>query len=77
MLQRPVLGAEFTLQAMSVDVTSVTGELLCGRRTQNEPWSTLLTHISWKVACPATYVNADASRAAENNILTRDSKRSD
>lgn len=44
----------------------MTGELLWGRRTQDEPWSTPLIHSSWKVAWAA----AEATREAANASLT-------
>ena len=50
------------------DVTSVTGELLWGRRAQAEPWSTPLTHSSWNVACAAAEATTDAMNAAVENL---------
>lgn len=49
--------------------TLVTGELLCGRRTQDEPWSTPLTHISWNVAWAATDAASAAATKSFANIL--------
>ena len=50
-------------------VTLVTGELLWGSRTQDEPWSTPLIHSSWKVAWAATDAASDAARTSFASIL--------
>lgn len=49
--------------------TLVTGELLSGRRTQDEPWSTPLIHISWNVAWAATDATSAAAATSFANIL--------
>lgn len=53
----------------TVVVTLVTGELLCGSRTQEEPWSTPLIHSSWKVAWAATVAARVAAMRSFLNIL--------
>lgn len=50
-------------------VTEVTGLFDWGSRTHQEPWSTLLTHIAWKVACAATEAIRETKTAREESIL--------
>ena len=49
--------------------TLVTGLLLSGSRTQDEPWSTPLIHNSWKVACAAADATSEAATASLTNIF--------
>ena len=50
-------------------IHTVTGEFDAGKRTQKLPWSTPLTHNSWKVACAETDAAREATKVAANNIL--------
>ena len=50
-------------------MTLVTGLLLAGSRTQDEPWSTPLIHSSWKVAWAATVATRVTTTASFLNIF--------